>query len=354
MKLSEGNSSLQPITWDSTARCHVVPYSFHFVVGVVVALLAILAICGNILVLCTYGRYASLRTSSNLFVINLTVADMFMSSIDFPILSAMSFNGCWMLGLTGCQIYGVSSAISSLVSINTLAMISFDRYIVVVHRLSPLHRLAKSTTGTIIVTIWILSIIWSVLPLTGIGSYRLEGMGTSCTFNYVDRRPPHLWYFLTLVAFNFFIPLGLIIFSYWRILISIRQIKKELKTLQGGCSITLLHRVETQAEIKTAITALFIIGTFCLAWTPYVAVAFLGLFGPEGVITPLISMFPNLLAKISTAANPILYSIGHPEVRKKMRKLLFVSHREPSWRPTSATVAHHSPAQSQICLSTHL
>ncbi|KAI8741997.1 rhodopsin, GQ-coupled, partial [Biomphalaria glabrata] len=46
-----------------------------------------------------------------------------------------------------CQIYGVSSAISSLVSINTLAMISFDRYIVVVHRLSPLHRLAKSTTG---------------------------------------------------------------------------------------------------------------------------------------------------------------------------------------------------------------
>uniref|UniRef100_A0A2C9LA30 G-protein coupled receptors family 1 profile domain-containing protein n=1 Tax=Biomphalaria glabrata TaxID=6526 RepID=A0A2C9LA30_BIOGL len=211
-----------------------------------------------------------------------------------------------------------------------------------------------TSTGTIIVTIWILSIIWSVLPLTGISSYRLEGMGTSCTFNYVDRRPPHLWYFLTLVAFNFFIPLGLIIFSYWRILISIRQIKKELKTLQGGCSITLLHRVETQAEIKTAITALFIIGTFCLAWTPYVAVAFLGLFGPEGVITPLISMFPNLLAKISTAANPILYSIGHPEVRKKMRKLLFVSHREPSWRPTSATVAHHSPAQSQICLSTHL
>ncbi|KAI8741998.1 rhodopsin, GQ-coupled, partial [Biomphalaria glabrata] len=55
MKLSEGNSSLQPITWDSTARCHVVPYSFHFVVGVVVALLAILAICGNVLVLCTYG-----------------------------------------------------------------------------------------------------------------------------------------------------------------------------------------------------------------------------------------------------------------------------------------------------------
>ncbi|KAK0050985.1 rhodopsin GQ-coupled, partial [Biomphalaria pfeifferi] len=55
MKLSEGNSSLQPMTWDSTARCHVVPYSFHFVVGVVVALLAILAICGNVLVLCTYG-----------------------------------------------------------------------------------------------------------------------------------------------------------------------------------------------------------------------------------------------------------------------------------------------------------
>ncbi|CAL1540506.1 unnamed protein product, partial [Lymnaea stagnalis] len=174
----------------------------------------------------------------------------------------------------------------------------------------------------IIVFIWLLSITWSILPLTGLGSYRLEGMGTSCTFNYVDRSSPQIWYFLSLVVFNFFIPLLLIIFSYWRIFSSVKKIKRELKLLQSDSSAILRQRLETQAEIKTALTAVVIICIFCTAWLPYVVVAFVGLFGPENYITPLVSMFPNILAKVSTVSNPILYSVGHPVVRKKMRKLL--------------------------------
>ncbi|XP_012943629.1 rhodopsin, GQ-coupled [Aplysia californica] len=356
--LAANSSAGTAVTWDSSANCNAVPYTFHLVVGIFITIVGILAVVGNVLVLCTFARHSSLRTSSNLLVVNLTVADLVMSSLDFPILAISSYKGCWVMGFLGCQVYGVSSGVAGLVTINTLAAISVDRFVVVVHRLSPMHQMGKSTTGVIIIAIWALSVIWAVLPITGVSSYRLEGMGTSCTFDYASRTSSNRWFFIALVIFNFFIPLALIIFSYWRIYASVRAVKRELKLLQSARTSILRKRFEVQAEIKTAITALVIISIFCLAWTPYVIIAFVGLYGPTTAIDPLVSMFPNILAKISTVSNPILYSIGHPEVRKKMKKLFLPGQQDSSWRATSATAGNSSPAQSEnmnnISLPTYL
>lgn len=196
--------------------------------------------------------------------------------------------------------------------------------------------------------IWLVSIVWSMLPLGGIGSYRLEGMGTSCTFNYVDRSPLQQWFFLCMVTFNFFIPFHIIVCCYWRIFAYVKRVKRELTFLQRGSSNKCMQQwLAKQAEMKTAVTAIVIICLFCMAWTPYVIIAFVGLFGPEDSITPLISMFPNILAKTSTVSNPILYTIGHQEVRRKMRMLLFSSTHEPYVRPSHVT-AYTSRGHSRI------
>lgn len=68
----------------------------------------------------------------------------------YNILKVQSSN---LSSFLGCQIYGASSSIASLVTINTLAAISVDRYIVVVRRHSSMQRLAKSTTGNVAVVV---------------------------------------------------------------------------------------------------------------------------------------------------------------------------------------------------------
>lgn len=182
--------------------------------------------------------------------------------------------------------------------------------------------------GCIIAAVWTVSVTWSVLPLTGLGWYRLEAMGTSCTFNYVDRSAPQRWFFICLVTCNFFIPLVLITYSYWQIYVRVKQVRQELKSLLSNyCHCAMQQLLNTQSEMRTAFTAIIIICIFCTAWTPYVIISFVGLFGREHALTPLVSVVPNIVAKVSTVSNPILYTIGHPEVRKKLMGLMPSSHK---------------------------
>ncbi|KAK3690904.1 hypothetical protein RRG08_021602 [Elysia crispata] len=246
-----------------------------------------------------------------------------MGVTDLPIFAIASLKGCWHLGFTGCQVYGLSTGVFGLVTIHTLAVIAIDRYIVVVRTLNPRNRMPKSTSAIIIVVIWSFSIFWSALPLSGLSTYRLEGLGTSCTFNYVDRQQRELLYFLALISFNLILPFLVVNFSYWGIYVSVRRIKRELSLLMDGQMYASRKRTQFQAELRTAITSAIIVAIFIFSWMPYGVLAFYGLFGPQSrPVQPLVSMLPNILAKLSIVANPILYSIGNPMIRKKMTALL--------------------------------
>lgn len=48
-----------------------------------------------------YFSFRSLRTSSNVFIINLSIANLLMSLIDFPLLIIASFYHDWPFGQTG-------------------------------------------------------------------------------------------------------------------------------------------------------------------------------------------------------------------------------------------------------------
>ena len=199
--------------------------------------------------------------------------------------------------------------------------------------------------------------MWALTPL-GINSYRLEGMGTSCTFDYATRSNANRGFFLALVNFNFFIPLLLITYSYWRIYSVVRNIKREVKLIRHARRHSSVRRssyvrdkIKMRAEVKTAMIAGCIIFIFCVSWTPYVVVAFYGLFAPTPGVSPLASMWPNIIAKVSTCTNPILYSIGHPEVRNKIKRLFADRQDSNSWRMEWATAGDGSPPQSDNCLT---
>ncbi|KAK6171411.1 hypothetical protein SNE40_019605 [Patella caerulea] len=80
-----------------------------------------------------------------------------------------------------------------------------------------------------------------------------------------------------------------------------------------------------RGERKTAITLLITVGVFCISWVPYVIIAMIGQFGNQSLLTPQLSVVPQLVAKMSTVTNPILYSLSHPVVRRKL--FLKLKHR---------------------------
>ncbi|XP_005094193.1 rhodopsin [Aplysia californica] len=205
------------------------PEGVHLSVGVFITLVGVLAVCGNSLVIITCIRFKDLRTRSNILIINLAVGDLLMCLIDFPLLAAASFYGEWPYGRQVCQMYAFLTAIAGLVTINTLAVIAADRYWAVVRRPTPGQKLPKCVTSIAVASVWAYSISWALCPILGWGAYVLDGIRTTCTFDFLTRTWENRSFVIGMMIGNFVLPFALMVFSYFRIWVAVRKVKSGLE-----------------------------------------------------------------------------------------------------------------------------
>lgn len=125
--------------------------SLHYLLGTLYIAFMFVALIGNGLVLWVFTSYVqlfhsllsklwaeisnrksfhfsakSLRTPSNVFVINLAFCD-FMMMTKAPIFIYNSFNRGYALGHSGCQIFALMGALSGIGAGMTNAFIAYDR-----------------------------------------------------------------------------------------------------------------------------------------------------------------------------------------------------------------------------------
>lgn len=82
-------------------------------------------------------------------------------------------------------------------------------------------------------------------------------------------------------------------------------------------NVTSLRSTENQqksAEARLAKVALVTISLWFMAWTPYLAINFTGIF-QLGTVSPLNTIWGGVFAKTSAVYNPIIYAISHPKYR---------------------------------------
>ncbi|XP_076456768.1 rhodopsin-like [Babylonia areolata] len=262
----------------------------HRLIGVYMILLALTAVMGNILVIwacvrrkiiiiilillfthhpspiihAVCDRYRSLRTSSNLLVVNLAVGDLLMCAVDFPLFVTASFLQNWPFGKIVCQTYGMLTGTAGLVTINTLAVISLDRYHAVSNHLHPAQPRPTRATVTAAVGVWLYSLPWAMAPVFGWGDYVLDGVGTTCTFDFLTKSLNNLSFVMAITVGNFFLPLTVIVFSYTGIWLVVRSTHVSLRR-QGETTVSIgtqRHRLGMQSDLKTASIILMIVATF--------------------------------------------------------------------------------------------
>lgn len=56
------------------------------------------------------------------------------------------------------------------------------------------------------------------------------------------------------------------------------------------------------------------VACYLLCWMPYGVVALMATFGRPGIITPIASVVPSILAKSSTVINPLIYILMNKQV----------------------------------------
>lgn len=88
-------------------------------------------------------------------------------------------------------------------------------------------------------------------------------------------------------------------------------------------------------EQHILLMVLSMVSCYMLCWMPYGVTALMATFGKSGLVTPMASVVPSILAKFSTVVNPIIYVFLNNQVRadgstcKKKKK----DHREVIFPP---------------------
>ncbi|XP_071039103.1 opsin, ultraviolet-sensitive isoform X2 [Parasteatoda tepidariorum] len=322
--------------WNAPPDVYVSPYwkqfrapapYLHYLLGILYVVLMVVSCIGNGIVIYIFLVARNLRTPANMFVIGLALSDLLMMA-KTPVFIYNSFQLGPVFGSLGCTIYGVVGAYSGIGSAFCNALISYDRYRVIVHPFSKSGMtLAKAICILILIYIYVTP--FALLPAFEIWSrFVPEGFLTSCAADFFMHDFNGRSYIVGTWFFGWFIPICTVLYCYFRIFLAVRnhelQIKEQARKMNVDSIRSNAAMNNSSAEVRIAKTAFCVIILFLFSWVPYISVAFLAGFSDpsERKITPIISMIPALTLKASACFDPFFYAISHPRYRLELQKRL--------------------------------
>ncbi|XP_005749776.1 melanopsin-A-like [Pundamilia nyererei] len=298
-----------------------VPDHAHYTIGVVILAVGITGLLGNFLVIYAFCRSRSLRTPSNIFIINLAVTDFLMCLTQTPIFFINSMHKHWIFGKKGCELYAFCGALFGICSMITLMVIAVDRYVVITRPLASLGVMSRKKAFTTVAVAWLYSVGWSLPPFFGWSAYVPEGLMTSCSWDYMTFTPSVRSYTMLLFTFVFFIPLFVIIFCYCCIFRAIRHTTRAITKINcEGTRDSAKRFHKMRSEWRMAKIALIVILLFVISWAPYSCTALTAFAGYADLLTPYMNSVPAVIAKASAIHNPIIYAITHPKYRSAISR----------------------------------
>ncbi|KAK1904329.1 Pinopsin [Dissostichus eleginoides] len=249
----------------------------HTVVAVCLGFILVTGILSNGLALLIFAKFRCLWTPINVILLNISLSDVLVCVFGTPFSFAASVHGRWLIGESGCKWYGFANSLFGIVSLVSLSVLSYERYTAVL--------LSSRVDISDFRKCWL---VWGA-P----GSTLCSGPCHPSWWHL--RSPSSVSYVLCLFIFCLLLPLLVMIYSYGRILVAIRRV--------GKINLLAAHRREQHIMAMV----LSMVSCYMLCWMPYGIMALVATFGRSGLVTPVVSVVPSVLAKFSTVINPIIY-----------------------------------------------
>lgn len=201
-------------------------------------------------------RERYLHTSTNYFITSLAVADCLVGLVVMPFSALYEvLQHTWLFGTDWCDIWRSLDVLFSTASILNLCVISLDRYWAITDPFSYPMRMTLKRSILLICGVWICS---SAISFPAILWWRAARNGEmpayKCTFT------EHLGYLVFSSTISFYLPLLVMVFTYYRIyraaVVQTRALKigtKEVLKSSGELQLTLrIHRGGTTHETSSS------------------------------------------------------------------------------------------------------
>ena len=292
--------------------------------AVAYSLILVVSLVGNSLIVLIVYKTPTLRKPINMLIANMAMSDLLYPIFLFPVRLTELHVGSWLIGSTLgqvlCKIHAFLADISTLVSIQSLVLISVDRYAAVAVPLrSPLfsHKVCRC----LIVGTWVLAAAFHWPNLFN--------------FNLVkdqeEKRCMNQWevifggtsafgiYVLSVSIFAFYIPFVVLVILYSIILIKLK------KQAHPGEQSARAEEQRTRRNRNVLKMTVAIVVVFFICWIPFSIKLVTSYFVPQTTLDCkfLVSLDVALfMAYTNCAINPIICLTFSSNYRQALRRLV--------------------------------
>ena len=295
--------------------------SFWFTKVVLIILIMILATLGNLMVLVVTWMERSLHQPNKYFVACLASADLLIGVLFCPLLLYEFIHDGGISSIHVCRFFIAINIFAEAASINTLILISFDRYLKIS---KPLRYKSIMTTSKSLVMISIIWFISAAYVIFGMFSYNgSRGIYISSCGCLNDNSV----FFTFCAVFAFFLPTIVIIIIYVRILVIAHRRRK--RSRKGQLPQT--NQVESQLatfyqDLKNIRLMAMVVGAFILCWGPFFIVKMFHMYN-SGLLdfvfrsTVVTVLEEKILPIINSVCNPIIYACFDEKYREAFKRM---------------------------------
>jgi tachykinin-like receptor len=104
------------------------PWEIQLIWSLIFGLMILFAVFGNLIVICIIVTHRSMRTVTNYFLLNLTIADLVTIIFNATFNYIFMLNGHWPFGKIYCVVNNFLTNLTIAVSVFTIMITSIDRY----------------------------------------------------------------------------------------------------------------------------------------------------------------------------------------------------------------------------------
>ena len=279
------------------------------------------ALLGNVLVLYLVFKLPSMRSLTNMLLVNMCVANLLVTVFAMPYSTAYLFlQYHWLSGDLGnvtCKLTHFSYALSIAASIFALLLISLDRYYAVLHPFKGRPLLLRSVRFASL-GIWFFSCVCMSPYLFQFRVWQ-HGSFSFCIISWspLDTVTASRTYFIVVFVFLYSLPLLGIGMAYSFIARNLWQRK-----IPGQQTLS-NRRVAQRSKRKVVRMLIIVVVVFALCWIPAHVMHFLSYFQKDTYYSlhPLVVLLSFWLCHANSAISSWLFLVMHHNFRQGIRRL---------------------------------
>ncbi|XP_031573735.1 orexin receptor type 2-like [Actinia tenebrosa] len=326
---SQGYTEQNPalLRYSSVERiaCYSIIYGF----------ISLLALVGNILVCFVIIKNPRMRTVTNVFLLNLALADILFIMVTVPgVMNIEIIPSYWVFGELLCKIVPFINTVTLSTSIYTMVVLAIDRYYAVLHPFRAKLQHTVRRTSCLIALIWVISVMVASPQIPSRVLIRYPHLTNMIVcgqdWSKLGGQLGHQIYSVAIFLIFFAVPITIISFAYSAIIARLRKtdgaLRETFRSSQGRANKDGQPEQEGSSAVsrknrKTTFMMLTVIIVFLICMLPLNVFILVIIFPSEQMsnaseeISDANSVL-TVFAIASSACNPIIYNFFSLKFRR--------------------------------------